>query len=260
MRKKGNMWRYLMDFIAIILGAILVTLGVLFLTYMFEKYSLHVPGSREMWIGLIGAILGGAYTLLGVKITIRRQKQLDDEKQLLENMPILQFKTYNSCLQDFHGNGIFTIDGNEVFTTKFPKNESINYPIIEISLASANPAFDVRIDLCITTEHKRIPYKTKYYFPQEYRLVANEKLQNMFCISDYKQYPHCNVQGILRIAYSDLFGTPYYQDISFTYNEQLQKSESILSIDRIFPPIIATKRAPTLGERVKIEYSYSDEK
>jgi len=260
MKKRNGMWQYVLDVIAIVVGAVLITLGLLLLVHIFEEYDVHVPGSREMWIGLIGAILGGAYTLLGVQITIRRQKEFDAERQRLESMPILQFKTYTSCLKNYDGQGIFTLCGDEFFTTGFPKNELDNYPIIEISLASANPAFDVRIDSCITTVHEKIPKQTECYFPQEYRLVTDEKIQNMFWIMDYQKYPHSNVQGILRVAYSDIFGNPYYQDISFTYDERVFDSDDMLALDRVMSPILADKKAPTLLERVRKEYSYHYDK
>lgn len=254
MKRKNGICQYIIDVIVIVAGAVLITLGILLMVHMFEKYDVHVPGSREMWIGLIGAILGGAYTLLGVRITIRRQKDFDVERQRLESMPILQFKTYTSCLKNYDGQGIFTLCGDEFFTTGFPKNELDNYPIIEISLASANPAFDVRIDSCITTEHEKIPKQTECYFPQEYRLVTDETIQNMFWIMDYEKYPYSNVQGILRVAYSDIFGNLYYQDISFTYEERVCKRDDMFSLDRVMSPILADKKAPTLLERVRKEY------
>ncbi len=256
MRKKNTIWRYFLDIVLILMGAIVVTMGLLGLVAVFEKYDIHVPGSREMWIGLIGAVLGGAYTLLGVQITIRRQGNADADRQRLENMPILKFKTRVCCLKNFDGQGVFTLSADEFFTTGFPKNELDNYPIIEIAVASASPAFDVRIDSCITTDHVSIPKQTECYFPQEYRLVEGEKIESMFWIEDYKKYPQCNVQGILRIAYSDIFGNPYYQDISFTYNGHLFNSDDMLELDRAISPVLANKKAPTLMERVRKEYSY----
>jgi len=249
MKVKNRIWKYIVDIMAVSAGAVLITVGVLFIVYIFEIYDIHVPGSREMWIGLIGAILGGAYTLLGVQVTIRKQKAIDVERQRLENTPILQIKTHTNCLTNYRGQGIYTLCEDKFFTTGYPDNELSEYPILEISLASTNPAFDVRLDSCITTEHEKIPQKTEHYFPQEYRLVADEKIYNMFWIEDFNKYPHANVQGILRIAYTDIFGNPYYQDISFTYDERL-------SLDRVMAPILANKKSPTLLQRVKEEYPY----
>ncbi len=260
MKQKNTIWQRIWDTACILTGAIFVTLGVLALVFLFEKLEIDVPGSREMWIGLIGAILGGAYTLLGVQITIRKQESEDIDRKRLEKMPILKFKTSTSCLENFDGQGIFTLSGDEFFTTGFPENELDNYPVIEIALAYDNPAFDVHIDSCITTEHKDVPKQTECYFPQEYRLVNDEKIQNMFWIKSDKKYPHYSAQGILRVAYSDVFGNPYYQDVSFSYNEQSFDSNDMLTLDRVMSPVLANKKAPTLLVRMREEYSYLRDK
>ena len=256
MKQNNSFFGIIFDLVLIIASTIFATLGILALVVVFEKYNIHVAGSREMWIGLIGAILGGAYTLLGVQITVRVQKRADIERQRLENMPILQFKLGTTCLKNFKGQGIFTLNKNEFYTTGFPKDALLNYPSIEISLASVNPAFNVRIDSCITTEHTSVPQKTKCYFPQEYRLIDNEKTLNMFWIQDYDTYPHCNVLGVMRIAYSDIFENSYYQDVSFTYDESTQDKEKMLTFDKVMPPVLVNKRVPTLLDRIKSEFSY----
>lgn len=182
MKVKNGIWQYIVDIMAVAAGVVLITVVLLLVVHIFEICDVHVPGSREMWIGLIGAMLGGAYTLLGVQVTIRKQKSTDVERQCLENIPILQVKTHTNCLANYRGEGIYTLCEDTFFTTGFPENELGEYPILEISLASANPAFDVRLDSRITTEHKKIPQKNECYFPREYRLVADEKIQNMFWI------------------------------------------------------------------------------
>ena len=207
-------------------------------------------------VGYCGSIIGGFLTLYGVWWTIDDSQKARSKELELQHMPILKLKTSTCCLKDWNHHGIYTLSGDEFYTTGFPADESLNYPIIEIALASPNPALDVRIDSCITTEHKKEPKQTECYFPQEYRLVGNEKILNMFWIKDYNKYPHINVQGVLRIAYSDVFGNPYYQDIGFSYNEQVFDSKNMLSLKRVMSPVLADSNAPTLLERVQKEYSY----
>ena len=101
-----------------------------------------------------------------------------------------------------------------------------------------------------------IPKKTECYFPQEYRLVPGEKVLNMFWIQDYSTYPQSNVQGILRFVYSDIFGNSYYQDVSFTYDEQLFDSDNMLKFERVLSPVLISKSVPTLMDRVLEEYSH----
>lgn len=100
-------------------------------------------------------------------------------------------------------------------------------------------------------EHKRVPRQTESNFYKGYRLVCDDKLLNMFWIKDFNKYPKDHVQGVLRIAYSDVFGNPYYQDISFTYNEQKCDSNDMLSLDRVMPPVLADNNATTLLQRLQ---------
>ena len=54
---------------------VLIVWALLALVYIFEVLNIHVPGSRDMWIGLIGAVLGGAFTMNGVITTIHKQEE-----------------------------------------------------------------------------------------------------------------------------------------------------------------------------------------
>lgn len=208
------------DVVVSFVGIITITLLLLLLVTVFEKLNIHVSGSREMWIGLIGALLGGAYTLIGVKLTLTYQEKSDNEKQRLENMPILKVKVSYKSLKDCNGKyGIFTLNDNEICTTGFPGDANKPYPIITISLANDKPAFDVCIETCITDKLKTEARQTGAYFPEKNRLVANESLKSMFWIQDYEDYSCVNVLGVLRISYSDLFGNKYFQDIPFSYDE-----------------------------------------
>lgn len=73
----------------LLIGAIVfLLLGVV---WLLEVLQIHLPGSREMWIGLIGALMGGAFTLYGVLITIFKQEEEQATQRRLENMPLLGF-------------------------------------------------------------------------------------------------------------------------------------------------------------------------
>lgn len=230
-----------------------ITLALLSLVALFEALDIHVPGSREMWIGLIGALLGGAFTLLGVQMTLNHQAKSDSEKRRLENMPILKFDVNAIPLEDFHGDGIYTLVGREIYTTGFPHDSTKTYPIITVSLANDRPAFDVCIESCITTEHTEEVIHGPTYFPAKYCLVANETVQYMFWIQDYGRYSTSNVLGLLRIAYSDVFGDQYYQDVPFSYDEIVFQKEHMMEISGIKAPLLA-KDAPALLELIKEEY------
>lgn len=74
--------KYFKEILICLFSSIVIVLLLLAMVTLFEKYNIHVSGSREMWMGLIGAIIGGMYTLIGVLITICRQQYYDGEKNV----------------------------------------------------------------------------------------------------------------------------------------------------------------------------------
>lgn len=90
------MWKQHWKSIGLCFG---ITVGIIILlliiTSIFEYLNIHVPGSREMWIGLTGAVIGGAYTMFGVLITIFKQEEETTENLRLSNLPVLGFKVLN---------------------------------------------------------------------------------------------------------------------------------------------------------------------
>lgn len=243
------------DIVCIFLTALFITVALLILVCLFEQFEIHVPGSREMWIGLIGALLGGVYTMLGVKMTINYQAKCDYEKDRISNLPILKFETGFSSMEGFDGDGIYSIDKNSICTTAFPHNEKKNYPALTISLSNNNSAFDVYIKSFVTLENMNNGLNREFFFPKEYRLVSNEKIQYMLYIMDYEEYKSCNVSGIVRIAYSDIFGNAYYQDVAVSYCEDFASLDKLLEIEHIRKPVLQ-KDSLALSEIIKMEYDY----
>lgn len=243
------------DIVYIFLTAVFITIALLILVCLFEQWDIHVPGSREMWIGLIGALLGGVYTMLGVKMTINYQAKCDNEKDRLSNLPILKLETGYSTMPDFNGDGIFSIDKNSIYTTAFPQDATKSYPTLTISLANNNSAFDIYIESFVTLENMKNSVEREFFFPKEYRLVANENIKYMLYIMDYEKYNSCNILGIVRIAYSDIFGNSYYQDVAVSYCEDIEPLDKLLEIEHIRKPVLQ-KDSLTLSEIIKKEYNY----
>ena len=81
-----------------------------------EKNNIHVAGSREMWIGLVGSIIGGMYTLIGVLLTIYKQQGVEEENKRIENMPILGFEVIKDA---DNIDAILSCENDELFTTAF---------------------------------------------------------------------------------------------------------------------------------------------
>lgn len=250
---------FLLSFLQIIAPilfiTVFITLSLLLLVTFFEKTNIHVAGTREMWIGLIGALLGGAYTLVGVNLTLTHQQKDTLERRRLENLPILKITSHSETLETFTGRNIFTFCQNEILTSGFPINPEISYPVICISLANNHPAFNVYIESCFIINYSEEAKKSLAYAPIKYRLVAEETLSTMFWIKDFINYNSLNTQGILRINYSDLFDNQYFQDVMFSYNTGLYEDDCILEIDEAKAPILASTALP-LSEMIKKEYNY----
>ncbi len=51
--------KYVKEAIGCMMISVVIVLLLLGMVAVFEYLEIHAPGSREMWIGLIGAVLGG---------------------------------------------------------------------------------------------------------------------------------------------------------------------------------------------------------
>ena len=243
------------NILLIFASTVFITFSLLAIVTLFEKMNIHVAGTREMWFGLIGALLGGAYTLLGVQLTLVHQKKDNLERQRLENLPILKIATHSETLENYTGKYILTFSNNELYSSGFPENPENAYPVLYISLANNHPAFDVYIESCFITKYSEEAVKHPDYAPSKHRLVAEETLSIMFWIEDFCNYDTLNTLGILRINYSDLFGNQYFQDVLFSYETGLYEDDCILEIDEAKSPVLASLALP-LSEVSKTEYNY----
>ena len=108
--------KYVKEAIGCMMISVVIVLLLLGMVAVFEYLEIHVPGSREMWIGLIGAVLGGAFTLIGVLITLYHQKESNEENRRLEYMPILGFE---AIMSETDPELILTITEEGVITSGF---------------------------------------------------------------------------------------------------------------------------------------------
>lgn len=244
------MWKkHKRELIGCVLAAIGIVLGLLIMVYIFEGFGIHVPGTREMWIGLIGAVIGGVFTLLGVLITIYKQEEADDERIRIENMPILGVDCYQSSLSDCDPILIAGILGNEIVTSAFPTNEVNRYGILNITSANQKPVFNLQIaDFYIS--NKGVLKKSEAFATGSIRLVNEENINIMIfhekeLCSDYL----C----VVRFIYDDIFFNKYIQDVPFVILERNIDGceEQLIEIRDIGQPIFIKEDVPSLGETVK---------
>lgn len=258
------MWKkYIKELIKCILVASVIVFALLILVWIFEKKEIHVPGSREMWIGLIGAILGGAFTLGGVFITLCRQEEQNKEDKRLEHMPILGFEIVEADRIEKNDGNVSDVDiifdetlaymEGELCTSAFLFVEEKLCKTIVISVLNNTCVFDFTIEGCLING-KEIK-KGQAFNPGSRRLVSEEKFRLVF---DYDDCPNENIFCIIRFSYKDVFGNSYYQDLPFEYaeNEYEGTVEHQIEIRDIKAPILIDSETKSLEESAKEYIDY----
>lgn len=235
---------------------IVTFLGIWFLVCFLDKIGFNTVGTREMWIGLLGSLVGGFFSFLGVNYSIYSQKDDEKERQRLEHMPILKVDYEMKSLPEYKEGNIFTLYQNEILTSAFPTNLKKKYPVIVVSLSNKNSAYEVYIESCITIHHTEEITKSPAFNPEKYRVVPGEYYTSMVYIMDADDYEFSNILCVLRISYSDIFGNKYYQDVPFSYTEHAASPEYVFETYNLKKPILVERNTPTLFDISRKEYSY----
>lgn len=189
-----------------------------------------------MWIGLIGAVIGGAFTLVGVLITIYKQEDVEEEKRRMENMPILIFQP---CRNHQEANATYSYCDGEMITSGFEIYENKDWVTIITKTANNAVAFDF-VPVEIMIDGKSVPLESAWN-PTKERIVMGCEMS--FAI-DISLESRANTFCVIRYKYSDLFGNQYYQDLPLIYSETSQvgpngtkRSKQWIEIRDIKPPI-----------------------
>lgn len=239
---------------------IIIVLAILLLVYLFEILGIHVPGPREMWIGLIGAVLGGMFTMTGVLITVYKQEEQIKEDRRLGYMPILRFeivsvdKIDKDCQMEIGGrltfDGTLSCQEGELTTSAFRFVEEKICKAIEVSVLNNTCVFDFVIEGCLI-KGKEIP-KGSTFAPASRRLVSGEVYRLIFDNGDYSE---TNEACLIRFSYRDIFGNKYYQDLPIEYIEIDYNGvrEHHIEIRDLKAPILVKEDVKTL-EVVQREY------
>lgn len=233
---------------------IIIVLLLLLIVTIFEKFNIHVPGSREMWIGLIGSILGGAFTLFGVLITIYKQEEQTIEANRLEYLPLLNFKVIESDTLENNSkfDGTLTCYKEELCTSAFQFIEQKLCETIVISVLNNECVFDFIMEGCLINGKEIV--KGNAFNPASTRLVAGEEYRLLFDF-DYSNYSNVNAFCLLRFSYKDIFGNGYYQDLPFVYIERKYNElvKQCIEIRDIKAPLLINPNTKSL-EEVVTEY------
>lgn len=246
------MWkRHKKELIGCALTPIMIVVLLLAMVSVFEHWGIHVPGSREMWIGLIGAVLGGAFTLLGVLFSIFKQEVLENEQRRLENMPILVFELCD-VKDNFDSALTYTDDG--LITSGFPEFERMDVTGIRIKSANGCSVFNFTIEGC-SINGKEI-LKTDAFNPAKIRIAPGEMNLLVF---NYATKLNENIFCIIRFLYEDILGNRYYQDLPFIYMEVLMEGKRLrqfIEIRDIKQPILIGKNTKSMEKSAKEYIDY----
>ena len=251
------MWeKHKRELLGCAMAPVLTVLLLLLIVYVFERFGIHVPGTREMWIGLIGAVIGGVFTLFGVLITIYKQEESDDEKVRIENMPILGFSSYQSSLSESNPILIVGISEDELATSLFPTDESDCYSILKVTTANKKSVFN----LCVTDfyiSNKGVLKKTDAFAPSNIRLINDEDIDIMIY---HPEKLDSNYLCVIRFAYEDIFKNKYIQDIPFEIFDRkiYGYREQVIKIRDIMQPIYSDSTDSLLYDTVKSFTDYEN--
>lgn len=238
----------------LLIGAIVfLLLGVV---WLLEVLQIHLPGSREMWIGLIGALMGGAFTLYGVLITIFKQEEEQATQRRLENMPLLGFAVELREVAEARENGFVMIYDEEMITSGFPMDDAL-YSVFEIRSANRKPLFNLKIS-DIYLEGRGVLKKNAAYAPLGCRLIDDEK-QRIVVFHAERLWQ--NLFGAICFTYEDIFGNVYGQDVPFqVYEAEYDgKLRQVIELRDIGQAVFLKEDTRTFEERVKKFVDYREE-
>ena len=244
---------------------VLIVLALLFMVYVFEIKNIHVPGKREMWIGLIGAVLGGMFTMIGVLVTIYKQEEQNEEIKRLEYMPILIFNIMepdriiaesDDKLKDepLFDAVLARLEG-ELCTSSFQFVEEKLCKALKISVLNNACVFDFVMEGCLIDG--REIHKGDAFNPAMRRLVSDEKYVMIFNDGDYSNQ---NEFCLIRFSYKDIFGNKYYQDLPIEYDEIKNNGllEQAIEIKDIKAPVFENDKVKSLEEAAKEYNDYKE--
>lgn len=193
----------------------------------------------EFRVGISGAIVGGIFSILGVFLTMRYQRALDQEQRRIERMPLLKFHIEEySAMDDTNEDCSFIgIIGNELLTSANPKID-VRYSCIAVT-PTLSAVFNLKIvDVFMTA--CGILKKTDAFAPMSRRLLPDETERQVFnCLDKI----NCSQDVVIRYEYEDIFGNVYLQDVFFQYYEtDFDGKCKVLNIREVCQPQLSVRK------------------
>ena len=193
---------------------------------------------NEFWVGISGAVVGGVFSILGVFLTMRYQRALDQEQRRIERMPFLKFRIEKySAVEDTNVDYSFIgIIGNELLTSANPELD-VTYSCIAVT-PTLSAVFNLKI-VDVYMSDLGMLNKTDAFSPMSRRLLPEETERQVFnCLNK----TNCNQDVVIRYEYEDIFGNVYLQDVFFQYYEtDFDGKCKVLSIWEVCQPQLSAR-------------------
>lgn len=215
--------------------------AVLYLVAMgLSKANIHIISGNSTWIGLIGALAGGVYTMAGVLLTLYKQDEDDKSQKRLEYMPILTFQLINELPEAINIWQITCVSEEALIHNK-PDHRQIGLKYIRISVINCDCAFEVKIDGC-AINGKCI---------QLHETIKNTDLflikDNEYYLGFYDVDPEEKCYTI-RFAFRDIFGNKYIQDLPLLCRAESEgcmgRQIQHIQFKNAQPPVLASEAIP----------------
>lgn len=194
---------------------------------------------NDFFVGISGAIVGGIFSILGVFLTMRYQRALDQEQRRIERMPLLKFhiEKYSAMEDTNEVCSIIGIMGNELLTSANPEID-VTYSCIAVT-PTLSAVFNLRIvDVYMTA--CGILKKTDAFEPMSRRLLPDETEKQVFNCMDKS---NCSQDVVIRYEYEDIFGNVYLQDVFFQYYEtDFAGKCKVLNIREVCQPQLSVRK------------------
>lgn len=249
------MWKkHKKELMVCVIVPIAIVFILLGMVTLFEKLDIHVAGTRDMWMGLIGAVIGGMFTLIGVLITIYRQEEAEEKNRRLENMPILGFELVDDISAT---DSTLSYCEGEMITSGFTFLEEKICTNFRIFVANDKSVFNFTIKGCLINGTE-IPLGDAFN-PAKRRLVSGDEVNLVFDC----QEPNGNLFCVIRFQFEDIFGYKYYQDLPFSYDETSAwerdqgKIRQIIEIRDVKQQMLVPEEAKALEEAAKEYEDYA---
>lgn len=251
------MKRIILKILGLAISAVALVFLLLLVVWIFDIIKVDVPGSREMWIGLIGTILGGFYTMLGVIITIEKQEYFERENQRISNMPLIKVKVKYYIWDDLEHYDYSYCNTCTFDTTDRQQVTAKKYPVLIVKSSDDKAIFNVRIVSCMIEGYNQVINFYPWGSEMNNRILKNESIRFSFKMDDkyFIMKKDClYYQGLIRVYYEDMVNNAYYQDIPcyIVNNETIQ----MISLKPMNQPILISGKEKTIVDNF---CSYNDE-